>query len=420
MPAHVVIIGAGFGGLRAAKALARAPVRVTMIDARNFHLFQPLLYQAATGALSPAEISYPIRTILRRQRNAQVFMQEALAVDPAARKVILRRGEIAYDFLIVATGARHSYFGHDDWERWAPGLKTIEDAQQIRRRILLALEQAEMEADPARRQALLTFAVVGAGPTGVELAGAIAEIARHVMAKDFRAFDPRDARVLLVEAGPRVLSAFPEELAAKAEEALAGLGVEILKNAPVTELDGGSITCGGRAIAAATVLWAAGVTASPLGRSLGAPLDRAGRVLVEPDLSVPGHPEVFVIGDLAAFTHQGGAPLPGVAPVAMQQGDHAARNIRLSLECRPRQPFRYVNKGNLATIGRNHAVADFGFLRLSGFVAWAAWLLVHIVYLVGFRNRFVAIFNWAVAYLTYRRASLLIIGGAAEDGAARN
>jgi len=412
----VVIIGAGFGGLYAARALKSAPVRVTVVDASNHHLFQPLLYQVATAALSPGDIAYPIRAVLRHQRNASVLMARAVSVDTQQHKVILEDGEIQYDYLILATGGRHAYFGHDDWEKLAPGLKTLEDALEIRRRILLAFEKAEREKDEARRRALLNFVVVGGGPTGVELAGAISEIARHVMVEDFRVIDPREARVLLLEAGPRILPAFPEPLSRKAEDSLVRLGVEVRTGAAVTGLEEGRVVLGTETIAAETVLWAAGVSASPLARTLGVPLDRAGRVIVERDLTVPGHPAIFVIGDLAAFLHQTdnqnppGKPLPGVAPVAIQQGRHAARNIVRACRGEPYQTFHYLDKGNLATIGRAAAVADLGFLHLSGVLAWLAWLFIHIFFLIGFRNRFVVLFEWAWAYLTYQRAARLITG----------
>lgn len=407
---HVVILGAGFGGLYAARALDRSDVRLTVVDRRNHHLFQPLLYQVATAGLSPGDIAHPIRAVLRRQRNARVLLAEAVAVDVNARKVLMRDGELSYDFLIVATGATHSYFGHEGWEPWAPGLKTLEDALEIRRRILLAFERAERETAEARRRALLTFVIVGGGPTGVELAGAIAEISRQVMVQDFRAIDPREARIILVEAGPRILPTFPEDLSAKAEASLEKLGVEVCKGCAVTAVLSQEVVLGERRIQAATTLWAAGVKASPLARSLGASLDGVGRVLVEPDLSVPGHPEVFVIGDLAAFLHQTGKLLPGVAPVAIQQGRHAARNILRAFRGELSLPFRYAEKGSLATIGRAAAVADFGWIKLSGFLAWIVWLCVHIFFLIGFRNRFVVLFEWAWAYLTFQRAARLITG----------
>ena len=407
---QVVIVGAGFGGLYAARALKRADVRVTVIDRRNHHLFQPLLYQVATAGLSPGDIAYPIRAVLRRQKNARVLLEEAVAVDVGARKVRLTGGEIPYDYLILATGAQHSYFGHDDWEPWAPGLKSLEDALEIRRRILLAFERAEREPDESRRKALLTFVIVGGGPTGVELAGAIAEISRHVMAQDFRVIDPRQARIVLVEAGPRILPAYPESLSAKAQASLEKMGVEVLTKSMVTSVLPDAVRIGERQIQTMTTVWAAGVQASPLARSLGAPLDRAGRVLVGPDLTIPGHPEAFVIGDLAAFLHPGGKPLPGVAPVAIQQGRHAARNIVRARQGKPLEPFHYLDKGSLATIGRAAAVADFGRIRLSGFFAWLAWLVVHIFFLIGFRNRFVVMIDWAWAYFAYHRAARLITG----------
>ena len=409
-PPHVVIVGAGFGGLYAARALKSAAVEITIIDRHNYHLFQPLLYQVATAGLSPGDIAYPIRGVVRRQKNTRVFLAEANAIDVGARKVILRDGEVGYDYLILATGASHSYFGHQDWEAHAPGLKSIDDALEIRRRILVAFEKAERESDPARRQELLTFVVVGAGPTGVELAGAIGEIASKVMARDFRNINPQEARVILVEAGPRILPAFPEELSTRAEESLRELCVEVRKDSPVTSIQPGAIVIGNERIVAATVLWAAGVIASPLARSLGVPLDKAGRVLVEPDLSIPGHPEVFVIGDLAAFLHQTGRPLPGLAPVAIQQGRHAAKNILRRCQGLPSQPFHYVDRGILATIGRAAAVADFGVAKFSGFLAWVIWLFVHIFWLIGFRNRFIVLFEWAWAYITFQRSARLITG----------
>jgi NADH dehydrogenase len=368
------------------------------------------LYQVATAGLSPGDIAYPIRAALRRQKNARVLLAEVSAVDVQAHKVILKDGELGYDFLVVATGSRHAYFGHDDWEPWAPGLKSLEDALEIRRRILLAFEKAERETDEARRRALLSFVIVGGGPTGVELAGAIAEIARRVMAEDFRAINPREARIILVEAAPRILATFPEDLSAKAEASLVRLGVEVRKNGQVTSIEAEAVVVGDRRIAAATTLWAAGVAASPLARSLGVPLDRAGRVLVERDLTIPGHPEVFVVGDLATFLHQTGKPLPGVAPVAIQQGRHVARNITHACRGEPYESFRYVDKGSLATIGRAAAVVNFGRLRFSGFPAWLLWVFVHIFYLIGFRNRFVVLFDWAWAYFTFHRAARLITG----------
>ncbi len=422
---RVVILGGGFGGLYAARALRRAPVDVVLVDRRNHHLFQPLLYQVATAALNPSDIAYPIRRVLRRQRNASVVLAEARSVDVTGRRVILSDGEIQYDYLIVATGATHSYFGHDDWVRFAPGLKTIEDALGIRRRVLLAFEQAERESDADRRRAWLTFIIVGGGPTGVELAGALAEIARHVLARDFRHIDPRSARVILVEAGPRILATYPPELSEKAVRQLERLGAEVQAGATVTSIDRDGVTLGGnpapraatpsgeRRIEAKTVLWAAGVLASPLARSLGVPLDRAGRVLVRPDLSISGAPDVYVIGDLAAV-QQDGRPVPGVAPAAIQMGRHAAANIARALRGGPAEPFRYHDEGSLATIGRAAGVADFGRLTLSGYPAWLAWLFVHILFLIGFRNRFLVLFEWAWTYLTYDRGARLITGAPSE------
>ena len=405
---RVVVVGAGFGGLTAARALADAPVRVTVVDRRNHHLFQPLLYQVATAALSPGDIAYPIRGILRRQKNAAVLLADAISVDTASREAVLSDGRVGYDFLVLATGARHAYFGHADWEPLAPGLKTLEDALEMRRRILLAFERAERETDPGKRRALLTFVIVGGGPTGAELAGAIGEIARHVLASDFRAIDPRDSRIALLEAGPRILPAFPPELSKKAAESLARLGVEVKTSTAVTAIRPGVVEMGGEQLEAGTILWAAGVAASPLARSLGVPLDRAGRVPVEPDLTVPGHPEIFVIGDLAVFLHQTGKPLPGVAPVAIQQGRHAAKNIERALRGEGRLPFHYRDRGNLAVLGRAAAVADLPRFRMSGFAAWLFWCFVHILNLIGVRNRFLVMFEWAWAYLSWQRGARLI------------
>jgi NADH dehydrogenase len=407
---RVVIVGAGFGGLTAARALKNTDVQVTVVDRRNHHLFQPLLYQVATAGLSPGDIAAPIRAILARQQNARVLLEEVVGVDLAARKLKLHDGELEYDFLILATGARHAYFGHEDWEPMAPGLKTLEDALEIRRRILLGFEKAERETDAAKRSEFLTFVIVGGGPTGVELAGAIAEISRRVMVRDFRAIDPRAARVILIEAGPRILPSYPENLSAAAEASLKKLGAEVWTQASVTSVAPDQIVAGGRTLRAATVLWAAGVAASPLARSLGVELDRVGRAMVQPDLSLPGHPEAFVIGDLAAFTHQTGKPLPGIAPVAIQQGRHTARNILRAIRGMPSEPFHYSDKGNLATIGRAAAVVDFGKLKFSGFFAWVAWLCIHIFFLIGFRNRFVVLFDWAWAYFTNQRGARLITG----------
>lgn len=411
---HVVILGGGFAGLYAAKALAKAPVRVTLIDRRNHHLFQPLLYQVATAALNPSDIASPIRSILRGQRNATVVMSEARSIDAADHRVVLEDGAIGYDWLIVATGATHSYFGRDEWEAEAPGLKTIEDALTIRRKILLAFEAAERENDPADRVPWMTFVVVGGGPTGVELAGSIAEIATRSIARDFRRIDTRDARVILLEGAPRVLTSYPEELSQSAKKQLESLGVDVRTGAMVTSIDARGVEAGEERIAARTVLWAAGVKASPMLRSLEVPLDRAGRVLVESDLSAPGHPEIFVVGDAAAVK-RGDGWVPGVAPAAIQQGVHAAHAIRAAIRGRARQPFRYRDKGSLATIGRAAAVADLGRLRFGGWPAWMAWLLIHIYFLIGFRNRLLVMFQWAWAYVTWQRGARLITGERDEE-----
>jgi NADH dehydrogenase len=407
---HVVVVGAGFGGLNAVQALAGVLVRVTLVDQRNHHLFQPLLYQVATAALSPADIATPVRAILRDQRNATVLLGRAESVDRTARELVLSDGRIGFDYLVLAIGARHAYFGHDDWEANAPGLKTLEDALEIRRRILLAFERAERETNAERRRALLRFLVVGGGPTGVELAGAIAEISRHVLDKDFRSIDPREAEVQVLEAGPRILPAFPPSLAEKASRTLQRLGVRVRTGFPVTAVKSGYLESGDDRVDAATILWAAGVRASPLGASFGVPVDPAGRVLVEPDLSIPGDPRIFVIGDGAVFLHQTGKPLPGVAQVAIQQGRHVARNVKADLTGRERRPFRYRDKGDLAVIGRAQAVARIGRLRLAGFPAWLVWCFVHILFLIGFRNRLLVLFEWAWAFLTDQRGARLITG----------
>jgi len=422
-PRHrVVIVGGGFAGLETAKALAGAPVEVTVVDRRNFHLFQPLLYQVATGGLSPANIAAPIRTVLKGQRNARVLLGEATGVDVAGRRLLLADGELPYDTLVVATGARHAYFGRDDWERLAPGLKTLEDATEIRRRILLAFEAAEREPDPARQRARLTFVVVGAGPTGVELAGALAEIARHTLRDEFRRIDPAGARILLVEGTDRVLGAYSPRLSARAANDLSGLGVEVRTGTLVTQIEDGRVTLRKgedvETVAAHTVLWAAGVMGSPLGKALagaaGAATDRAGRVVVAPDLSLPGHPEILVLGDLAVFTHQGGAPLPGTAPVAMQQGRYAARLVRERLRGRTPPPFRYVDKGSMATIGRSKAVAAVGGLEFGGLLAWLTWLFVHLLYIVQFANRLLVLLQWGFSYLTWARSARLITASAPD------
>lgn len=410
---HVVILGAGFGGLNAAQALARAPVRVTVIDRRNHHLFQALLYQVATAGLNPSEIAFPIRRILRRQRNARVLLAEATSVDVAAKKVLLADGEVPYDHLIVSTGATHSYFGKDEWARYAPGLKSLEDALEIRRRVFYAYEAAERDPDLATRRAWLTFIVVGAGPTGVELAGALAEIARFALARDFREIDPRTAKVVLLEGADRVLPTFAPDLSGKAALQLAALGVEVRTRTLARRIDARGVATDEGEIEARTVLWAAGVAASPLARSLGAPLDRAGRVRVAPDLSVPGAPDVYVIGDLAAF-EQGGRNVSGIAPFAIQTGRHAAANVVRRVRGKPPLPFRYDDQGALATIGRAAAVADLGRFHFSGFFAWIVWLLVHIYKLIGFRNRLLVMMQWAWSYVTYERGARLITGDARD------
>jgi NADH dehydrogenase len=407
---HVVIIGGGFGGLYAAKRLKNRPVRVTLIDRKNHHLFQPFLYQVATAALSPADIAAPIRSILRKQQNTRVLLAEASSVNLTAREVVCRDGDrITYDYLIIAAGARHSYFGHDEWEGLAPGLKSVEDALAIRRRVLLAFEMAEREPDPAVREALLTFVIVGGGPTGVELAGALIEISRYTMARDFRVIDPTQARVILLEAGPRILPTFPEPLSARATHDLTYLGVEVRANAAVTAIEPCAVVAAGQRIPTCTPLWAAGVSASPLARTLEVPLDRAGRILVEPDLTINGHPEVFVIGDLSSLTNpHTQRPYPGTAPVAIQQGRAAADNIWRAHQGLPLAPFRYRDHGNMAAIGRSRAIADFGRVTFTGFTAWLLWLFVHIYYLIGFEDRVLVMIQWAWSYLTLQRGARLI------------
>jgi NADH dehydrogenase len=415
---RVVIVGGGFGGLYAAKALRHAAARVTVIDRRNFHLFQPLLYQVATGGLSPGEITSPLRFVLRRSQNTEVLLGEVVDLDAANRRVILRDGEVSYDTLIVATGASHHYFGNDQWARLAPGLKTIEDATEMRSRILLAFEKAERESNAEARNAWLTFVVVGAGPTGVELAGALGEIANDTLRYDFRHIIPSEARILLLEGGSRVLPSYPPDLSASAEQSLIRLGVRPMTGATVTAIDESGVTVRRASqperIAARTVLWAAGVQASPLGRVLseraGAALDRAGRVIVEPDLTVAGHPEILVLGDLANFSHQTGKPLPGVAPVAMQEGRYAAELIQRRLRGETQSPFHYRDKGSLATIGRAAAVADFGRIHIHGLAAWLTWLFIHLLYLVEFDNRLLVAIQWAYNYFTRNRGARLITG----------
>jgi NADH:ubiquinone reductase (H+-translocating) len=407
---RVVIVGAGFGGLIAARKLATSAVQVTLIDRRNYHTFQPLLYQVATAGLSPGEIAAPIRWILRGQSNVRILMGEVEDVDVSRRVVRLVDANIPYDYLIVAAGASHAYFGHDEWEPFATGLKTIEDALEIRRRVLLAFELAERQAAESGEQVQLNFVVVGGGPTGVELAGTLAEIARRALVNEFHSIDPERTRILLLEGGPRVLPAYPEDLSRSAEEQLRHLGVEVHTSAMVTGIEPAAVITSQTRLPAAVILWAAGVAASPLGKKLGAPVDRAGRVLVNPDLSLPGHPEVFVIGDLASLKDKNGNPLPGLAPVAMQQGKATAENIARELQGNPRQNFHYLDKGSLATIGRAAAVAQFGKVHISGFLAWLSWLFVHIFFLIGFRNRIIVLIQWAWAYFTYERGARLITG----------
>jgi len=405
---HVVILGGGFAGLAAAKMLRNAPVRVTLIDRSNHHLFQPLLYQVATAALSAPDISTPIRKMLRHQKNATVWMANVQGIDANNRYVLLDGAVVEYDYLIVATGMVHSYFGHDDWAKYAQGLKTVGEALEIRGRILRAFERAELSSSPELRRAWTTFVVIGGGPTGVELAGALAEIAGRTLASDFRSFDPRTTRVILVEAGPRVLPAFAEELSERAREQLEALGIEVLTGKPVTQIGADFVEVDGKRFEARTILWAAGLAASPLTRDLGAPLDRAGRVSVEDDLSVPGHPEIFVCGDLIS-KKQAEKPLPGVAQLALQSGAHAAKNIVLSLLDQPRRPFWYYDKGSMATIGRNRAIAQFGRWKISGVLAWWMWLMVHILFLVEIRRRFEVVVEWAWAYVTWHRGSRVIV-----------
>ncbi|WP_406695013.1 NAD(P)/FAD-dependent oxidoreductase [Singulisphaera sp. Ch08] len=414
---RIVIIGGGFGGLSAAQALRRASARLILLDRQNHHLFQPLLYQVATAALNPSDIASPIRRTLRRQKNAEVLLGEVTGINLETKQVVLSDESIPFDYLIVATGATHSYFGHDEWAPFAPGLKTIDDALEIRRRVLFAFEAAERELDPTRRHAWLTFVIVGAGPTGVELAGALSEIAHHALARDFRHIDPTQARVILLEGSPRVLPSYVEPLSEKAREQLVAMEVEVRTGQMVTAIDADGVSVGSERIESRTVLWAAGVAASPLARSLGVPLDRAGRVRVNSDLTIPGRDDVYVVGDLASLD-QDGKPIPGVAPAAMQEAIHAARNIERSLRGQGRLPFRYHDKGSLATIGRAAAVADLGWIRLSGLVAWLAWLFIHVLFLIGFRNRFVVLFEWAWSYVTYDRGARLITGPPARWQAA--
>lgn len=421
---RVVVIGAGFAGINAAKALSKLPVDVTVIDRKNHHTFQPLLYQVALAVLSPAEIASPVRTVLRHAANTEVLLGEVTGFDLEKRLVHLsgvhlgsvhsgdsRTGglDVPYDCLIIAAGATHAYFGHPEWEEFAPGLKTLEDATEIRRRILLAFETAEREKIGHDNVLPLNFVVVGAGPTGVELAGAISDISKRHLQEDFRAIDPRQSRILLLEGGPRVLPTYPEDLSASAERQLKQMGVEVRTNAMVTNIEQGVVSVGKEKIPAAVILWGAGVSASPLGKMLGVPTDKAGRVIVEPDLTVPGHPEVFVTGDLASAHRSNGKPVPGVAPAAIQMGKFAAHQIKNTLAGKLRQKFEYLDKGSLATIGRSHAIADFpGKIHISGYFAWLSWLFIHLFFLIGFRNRFFVLIEWAWAYITYNHSARLI------------
>lgn len=406
----IVIIGGGFAGLNAARVLRNVDADITLIDRTNHHLFQPLLYQVATAALAPSDITAPIRWILRHQQNTTVLLGEVCSIDPSRRVVCLeyQNQEIPYDYLIVATGSRHAYFGHEDWEPMAPGLKAIEDGTEMRRRFLLAFERAEEAKDDAEKNVLMTFVIVGGGPTGVELSGAMPMIARRALSPDFRRIDTRRTRVILLEAGPRILPTFPESLAAKAKKSLEELGVEVRTSSMVTLIEPDAVHVGSERIAAHTIFWAAGNAASPLGKALGVPVDRVGRVLVEADLSIPGHREVFVAGDLALVNREGKSAVPGVAPAAMQEGRAAARNVMRLMRGEATQPFRYLNKGDLAVIGRSRAIADFGFAQVSGLLAWFLWLTVHIMYLVGFRNRASVLVQWAYSYFTYQRGVRLI------------
>ena len=409
-PPRVVIVGAGFGGLWAAKTLANGPAEVAIIDRENYHLFQPLLYQVATAGLSPADIAAPIRGIVGAYRNITVMLGEIVGVDVAARAVSIMGGrQVPYDYLVLATGARHAYFGHDDWEVLAPGLKRIEDATEIRRRILLAFEHAENETNPDERRRLMNLVIVGGGPTGVELAGAIAELARRALAKDFRNIDPRAARIVLIEAGPRLLPSFPKDLSDDARQRLEQLGVEVRLGAPVTAIDSAGVTIGAAHIEARTVIWAAGVAASPAGHWIGAERDRVGRIKVDPNLAVPGHPEIFAIGDTALALDAAGRPLPGIAPVAKQQGRYVGRLIKAQLRGAKRvEPFHYRSYGNLATIGRKAAIIDFGWVHLRGLIAWVIWSVVHIYFLIGFRNRAMVALDWLWAYFTFQRGARLV------------
>lgn len=413
---RVVVVGAGFGGLTAARKLSHAPVKITLIDRKNHHTFQPLLYQVATAGLSPGEIAAPIRWIVRGRKNIEVLLGEVRDFDLNRRVVKLDDLDVPFDYLIVAAGASHAYFGHEEWEPLAPGLKTVEDAIEIRRRVLLAFELAERQAASGEGEVDLNFVIVGGGPTGVELAGTLAEISRQVLANEFQSIDPRRTRIILLEGGPRVLPTYPEDLSRSAEEQLRNLGVEVHTSALVTLVEPAAVWMGKTRLTSAVTLWAAGVAASPLGKKLDAPLDRAGRVLVNSDLSVPGHPEIFVIGDLASLKGKDGKVVPGVAPAAIQEGNAVARNIARDLQKEPRQDFHYFDKGNLATIGRAAAVAEFGKIHISGFLAWLSWLFIHIFFLIGFRNRVIVLIQWAWSYFTYERGARLITGSQTLPG----
>ncbi len=414
---HLVVVGGGFAGLWATRALARERIRITLVDRRNHHLFQPLLYQVATAGLSAPDIAAPLRHILGHQRNVEVRLGEVVAIDKRARQIRMADGStLDYDSLLLATGATHAYFGNDQWADDAPGLKTLDDAIALRRKLLLAFERAEAEPDPAKKAAWLSFAVVGGGPTGVELAGTLAEIARHTLRNEFRHIDPASAKVRLIEAGPRVLSSFPEVLSLKARRQLEKLGVEVLTGTPVSDIDSQGFRLGDQFVPARTVVWAAGVAASPLARTLEVPLDRAGRVQVQPDLTLSGHPELFVAGDLAVLNQANGKPVPGVAPAAKQMGKYVAEVIRARLHGKPEPgPFKYADFGNLATIGRMAAIVHLGRLQLSGVLAWWFWLAAHVFFLIGFRNRIVVLLNWAVAYWSYQRSARIIFGDDRDD-----
>ncbi|HVH89667.1 MAG TPA: NAD(P)/FAD-dependent oxidoreductase [Terriglobales bacterium] len=407
---RVVVIGGGFGGLKAALGLAKSSVQVLLLDRKNHHIFQPLLYQVALAALSPADIAAPIRRAVHGKKNVEVLIGTVTGFDLEQRTIHLEEGDdISYDYAVVATGATHSYFGHDDWATLAPGLKTIEDATEIRRRVLLAFELAERESLLDGQHCPLNFVIVGGGPTGVELAGAIVEISRHVLSQDFHGIDPRQARVILVEGGPRVLPAYSEDLSASAQRQLEALGVEVHTNTMVTNIEPGLVYVGDKRMESAVTLWAAGVMASPLGQALGAKLDRSGRVFVNDRLNIESHPEIFVIGDLAHF-EQNGAPVPGVAPVAIQMGEYVAKEIRRRVSGQPSKPFSYWDKGSMATIGRSKGIAQIGKIHLSGLIAWSAWLFIHLIYLIGYRNRFFVLLNWAWQYLSWQSGARLITG----------